>query len=1015
MKRIFSAISLLIAMLFALLPSSAAVPDHLYIIGHGQGTGGVWEVHNDCPEGRKQGNMFVFENIVIPDGWGERVGTFGFVKDCNNSEKNGSDNYYGHSLEFNDDIDLVQGQKYQPLTYKAQSGFRMPMGTYTFTVDFTNEDAPTISVCSPEELEQGGQQTGNEYYGECPDLYISGEYVGWNNNNNLIQFNRNGNEYSVTVDSSTLGIGKSFKITTKDWTDNYGTWDFEQIKDYELPFAVMPVCQGEDNNFKCGDWGRFTIKFWYQGKNNPIAIYFLPEGYEGELPGISRPKPTGMSGTLPILYINVYTGGEDDPKTVLNNEIIDPELNHKNYFLNAEYWLDMNGVDWMPGAKNLGSEEEPLPLDIKARGNWTRRGFVKKPFKLKLGKKASMLGLTNSKHFAILAHADDNMGYLRNYVGFNLGKRIGLPWTPAQQPVEVVINGDYRGIYFLTESIRVDKDRVNIEERDDEDPEIAYATGGYIIEFDNYSDDDIWHINRQNCAYGHDSGLLYITPDTPEVYSDVQRDFVINQFNTMQDLVMHHNQDLWKYLDMDDAVRYYLVEEIISHYEAYNGSTYLFRDFGEGQKWHYSPLWDCGHAFEGGTNNYLYDCDKTYGNTWIRCLKDIPGFDDKLKATWKWFMSSQVDGLMDDIDTYCNHIAEAAKADRKRWEHGGKTSAWDSWEVQDNSDMETRKASVKDYLNRKISWLQSQWGQYNDQVYAEPERDTTPAAQLDSKYKDNLPVEWNEFESISAGTHHVDIEDHIVLGKINNPTTQVNLNLSKTTIEHDTQYLKDGEKAEVIMTDEGEVQLIAPVPGVYNVTLIMKEHRADENTYYAKTEFKQTVTVRPTFGGFGMSDAEISVDENGNFVINYTPVTPWAVKFWSSYGSETGSTGFDELYYTVLYPQKEEEGLVSVIARAEGDSEIPHGLSNIYDNEKGIDISGASGLKMAVNVSGAVSDPQEFSFVSQGGVVTGIEAVESVEAGDVRYYDLNGVGIAAPTVPGVYVRVTGDTVTKIVK
>lgn len=48
-------------------------------------------------------------------------------------------------------------------------------------------------------------------------------------------------------------------------------------------------------------------------------------------------------------------------------------------------------------------------------------------------------------------------------------------------------------------------------------------------------------------------------------------------------------------------------------------------------------------------------------------------------------------------------------------------------------------------------------------------------------------------------------------------------------------------------------------------------------------------------------------------------------------------------------------------------------------------------------------------------MVTGIEAVESVEAGDVRYYDLNGVEIAAPTVPGVYVRVTGDRVTKIVK
>ncbi|MDE5806987.1 MAG: CotH kinase family protein, partial [Muribaculaceae bacterium] len=149
--------------------------------------------------------------------------------------------------------------------------------------------------------------------------------------------------------------------------------------------------------------------------------------------------------------INVYDedGNYDD-------EVISKDLSHKNYF-NGSYWLDLNGCEWLEaeGAASIGDKDNPLPLQIKARGNYTRKAFSKKPFKLKLEKKQSMLGLSKSKHFAILAHADDFFGYMRNFTGFNLGKRIGLPWTPWQQPVEVIINGDYRGLYFLTESIRV--------------------------------------------------------------------------------------------------------------------------------------------------------------------------------------------------------------------------------------------------------------------------------------------------------------------------------------------------------------------------------------------------------------------------------------------------------------------------------------------------------------------------------------------------------------------------------
>lgn len=1016
MKRFFSAVLLWTAMLTTGL-TAEAMPDHLYLIGHGQGSES-WKVNSTLPEGRKVENqkMFVFENVSLGDGWdmnGSRVGSFGFIVDLNNSGTNPSPNYYGHSDSSDKDLtgnDAIT--KYLPIVNNAAKGFVVKKGIYTLTVDFTNENNPTLSLCSPDQITPGGSQEDIEYNGNFPDFKLRIEKNGWGE---LRSFNRNGNEYSIDVSAyEIIGNGVSrFKISTMDneWSSNFGySGDTSELT---IPFAVKGEFRGDGNNPECQEnWGDFTIKFWYKGDGEDKApiLYFLPRNYTGELPNVSVPKPAGITGTLPVLYINVYT---DANKTVFNNEVIDYNLDHKNYFSNADYWLEMNGVDWMDGAEDIGSREAPLPLEIKARGNWTRQGFVKKPFKLKLGDKQSMLGLSKSKHFAILAHADDDKGYLRNYIGFNLGKRIGLPWTPSQQPVEVVINGDYRGLYFLTESIRVEKDRINIEELEDNADDMAQVTGGYVIEFDNYSDESVWARTDGNAVWHDNHNFpVYLTPDTPEKYSDVQRTFIHEQFNKMHDLVGAHNSELWSYLDLDDAVRYYLVEELISHYEAYHGSTYLFRDGGEGQKWHFSPLWDCGHAFEGGTRNYFYDSPNSMGNTWIRCLKDTPGFDDKLRETWKWFMSQKYDGLFADIDNYCNSIAEAAKADRERWKDAGRpqyTDGWEAWEVQDNSNIEARKNSVKDQLNAKIEWLKGQWGDFSDRIYPEPERDTTPAAELDQKYKDALPKEyvWHDsFNTIVENTHG---EGEICLGNLATEEARASINLDKTEFSFpvDERVWGDNPEPSVRLAENGDIMLTAPVPAIYNVILTMKEHKEGDKTF-KKTTINRQVTVKPTFRNFIMGKScEMDLDRN---VITVWTGEPWGIKLWSPFGGDPYAdiAGFDELYYRVHYA----DGRRSAPAKAE--SAYPYDMTK-YDAATGIDLNYADGLEMAVKVNGATSDKQDFTFSFAGGsIVTGIDGVEADgEDVGVCYFDLSGVEIKAPTEAGVYIRVADGKASKI--
>ena len=555
-------------------------------------------------------------------------------------------------------------------------------------------------------------------HADYPALYLRGEITGgsWDVNEQY-RFENTDGVYTLHLDE----LHGQFKIADDNWNPatTYGASASGDGEVAVLSGGIYTMAR-PGKNFGCqGTLTDVTLRFEYK-EGEDLTLEITGNGGGDD-------RDDRLSGTLPVLYINVYT---DEAHTSLNDEIISKDLDHKNYFSFAEYWLDLNGCTWMEaeGAKSLGSKEEPLPLEIKARGNWTRRGFSKKPFKLKLGKKQSMLGMTKSKHFALLAHADDQRGYLKNFVGFNLGKRIGLPWTPAQQPVEVIINGDYRGLYFLTESIRIDEERVNIAELDDNVSDPTLASGGYLVELDNYDEENQIRLEEKSCVEGHYLDVLRVTWDTPEEYSDLQKRFVTEQFSAMNDAVGDNSDRLWSYLDLDDAARYYIVEEIISHTESYHGSTYLFRDRGTDQKWHFSPLWDCGNAFSGPDNDFFYNHDP-FGNTWIPSIRENDKFNDKVSATWMWFMNNGFNGIYDDIDAYVNHITAAAQADFRRWD--GQPVPDGGQAVADNRDMQSRKKSVVNKLRSKTEWLKQAFGDYSaDPSAVEPSRDDTAAAPL---------------------------------------------------------------------------------------------------------------------------------------------------------------------------------------------------------------------------------------------------------------------------------------------
>ena len=427
-------------------------------------------------------------------------------------------------------------------------------------------------------------------------------------------------------------------------------------------------------------------------------------------------QAASYSGTLPVLYI----------QTENNAPIIS-----KDDYLNATYYLDAMGLT---AYQSIGSASQPLVMEIKGRGNYTWRDFNKKPYRIKLADKQPLMGLTKSKHFALMAHADDaqsKKGFMRNQVGFELSRMIGMDWTPATAPVEVVLNGDYIGLYFLTETIRVDKDRVNIVEQEDEENDLAAITGGWLVEIDNYNEDP--HITITEGG----RHTMWFTYKTPEVLSNAQKNFLTQEMERIDRLVYGDKNaaELWQYLDMDALAKFYIVQEIMDNYESFHGSCYLYREKGEGEKWKFGPVWDFGSSFNRNKDRYLFEGD-VWHNHWIPQICQFPAFMKRVKEIWKEFYP-QINNVYTFTAEQLTLLKSAAVADANRWA-----------DYSGNKDLQKRINNVNTWLQSTVAWLNEQWQTGSSNNNNEP--DTVISSMVDYMYV------WVNGEAVEYTVEQVD-------------------------------------------------------------------------------------------------------------------------------------------------------------------------------------------------------------------------------------------------------------------
>lgn len=536
------------------------------------------------------------------------------------------------------------------------------------------------------------------------------------------------------------------------------------------------------------------------------------------------------SGTLPVVYINTE-----------NHK----DITSKDEYLTADCWVDPRNTGFVP----IGSESEPVLLQIKGRGNYTWIGFDKKPYRLKFDKKQEMLGMKKSKHFVLLAHADDELGFMRNTTGFELSRRLGLPWTPSQQPVELVLNGDYRGLYFLTENIRVDEDRVNIVEQPDLASDPTEITGGWLVEIDNYDTDPHVTIYDDGGRWGTN---LFFTYKTPEELSSEQEKYLKNQMQMLNDMFVSADKSVapWtEFVDLDQLVRYYIVQEILDDAESFHGSCYLYKDLGEGEKWKFGPVWDFGNSFRRGDSRYFIYERSPFGQAWIGEIAKFDVFQQKLREVWAEFMESDFEGLDTFLKKFTNEISEAARSDYNRWPNYG------------NRDILSDYDQFTGLLYRRVKWLGEQW----DRPYEEPVPDPSTTLYLRGEFNN-----WNishPFILEEDGLYYVrDISTGISQFKIaDEKWGYYNFGSNGEEVRIGEEYDLNGATKENIIPAES----LDDVDFVFDLTnCLLLVRKAEKQEPEPQPEI--TVYLRGDFNNWGITHPFTKKDDGLHYVIDVT-------------------------------------------------------------------------------------------------------------------------------------------------
>ena len=351
---------------------------------------------------------------------------------------------------------------------------------------------------------------------------------------------------------------------------------------------------------------------------------------------------------------------------------------------------------------------------VRGRGNasWN---FEKKPYRLKFSEKRSPLGApAEAKKWTLLSnHGDKTL--MRNILAFEVSRRLGMAYTPFCYPVDVVINGEYKGCYQLCDQIDVRPNRVDVVEMKKTDNSGTNLTGGYLVEIDAYA-------STTEKVYFYSTKGTPVTiksPDDEDITAE-QCKYIEDYFNLMEASVFASNyadavNGYRKYLDLESYLRLFIVGEFTGNTDTY-WSVYMYKQRGD-DRFYFGPVWDYDLAFENdyrtypinNTDDFLY-CGKSSGASDAlnqmnnRIIKEDRAAREELKVIWNEAKLNGIDeaSLLEYVDETAALLDESQRLNFLRWPI---LNQWVHMNFQALGSYEAELGTVKTYIKERIPKL----------------------------------------------------------------------------------------------------------------------------------------------------------------------------------------------------------------------------------------------------------------------------------------------------------------------
>jgi hypothetical protein len=333
---------------------------------------------------------------------------------------------------------------------------------------------------------------------------------------------------------------------------------------------------------------------------------------------------------------------------------------------------------------------------IRGRGNSTWLWYPKKPYRIKLDKKSEILGLATEKDWVLLANYRDPT-HMMNTFTFIVGEKLGLPYTNHSRYVEVTLNGEYIGLYQLTEQVEQGSSRVAV---DDEQGMLISLDADDGPELNPNGEDNFWStVYRMPICVKH-----------PEDATATQLKGVQDDFARLEQSI--HDSDYEttaRLMNIASFIDYMIIQELVYNVEVdAPRSIYMHKD--KNGLWTMGPLWDfdAGFDFDWGTmytgHNYFTSyrelvlgtdpVNHTGGYRVPSFFTDLfknKRFVSEYKARWKEIKDKIMSEFWEETNTFVVNCSEAMKRNAE------------CWPIDKNYQTEITR--MKQWLQQRIDYL----------------------------------------------------------------------------------------------------------------------------------------------------------------------------------------------------------------------------------------------------------------------------------------------------------------------